>query len=118
MNADEARFTLLDIATNPNLDAAAKGVLYALLAAEVNTAAPAHVPAPAAAPSGQWAEMSAHVYQARMVRRETTPLGGLTSKERKALAAANRDALEGALALSREAYTTLWTSLVAAHKAA
>lgn len=51
----------------------------------------------------------------RLARRDSNPLGGLTSTERRLLAAANRPALKG---LSGEAYATAWAAIVAAHKAA
>jgi hypothetical protein len=64
--------------------------------------------APAKAADPEWVEIATHVHDARMVRRATTTLGGLTSVERKALAAT-----------MPKGYTReQWTAAVVAHKAA
>lgn len=54
----------------------------------------------------------------RLERRAKNKRGGLTSDERKALAAANREALNAAAKKSKAAYDRVWDALVAKHKAA
>lgn len=76
----------------------------------------------ASAPVGEekasWEEIAAHVHDRRMVRRESTKLGGLTRAERRALAEAHRAELSAAAKKSRAAYDRKWAALVKAHKAA
>ena len=62
--------------------------------------------------SGQWGEISAHVRDRRMARAEASPRGGLTSKQRKALAAELRSEL------GREYTAAEWTRACKAFKKA
>ena len=84
---------------------------------------PAPEPTPAELALAKHNEIMAHVHDARMARRAASPLGGLTSAERKALRIAHKDELAAALVadggrrVQGGQYDALWTSLVQAHKA-
>lgn len=85
--------------------------------AKVTTPAPAKATAKKATKKAQPASLvaaKAHCYEARMVRRNTTVLGGLTAKERSALYAANPQ-IHGLAAAERSA---AWEAIVVAYKAA
>ena len=77
-----------------------------------------------AAATAKHNEIMAHVHAARMARREATQFGGLTSKERKALAAKYETELAAALVtdggrrVDGGAYDRLWALIVRAAKKA